>query len=161
MLIIVICILLLILAAVLTFTSVSYGTAVAFLALCTSGLLPGVELSGSLYMFWGVAMLIVIALNTILPRSVATSRVGVPYIVTSTLAGMLVGLTLSHAAMIGGAIIGAILGGIAFARTPSGSVLAFPTYRFWNYLCAKGLPAIISLCIIGTAIPIIVGSMAK
>lgn len=91
MLIIVICILLLILAAVLTFTSVSYGTAVAFLALCTSGLLPGVELSGSLYMFWGVAMLIVIALNTILPRSVATSRVGVPYIVTSTLAGMLVG----------------------------------------------------------------------
>ena len=157
MVIIVICILLLILAAVLTFTSVSYGTAVAFLALCTSGLLPGVELSGSLYMFWGVAMLIVIALNTILPRSVATSRVGVPYIVTSTLAGMLVGLTLSHAAM----ICGAILGGIAFARTPSGSVLAFPTHRFWNYLCAKGLPAIISLCIIGTAIPIIVGSMAK
>ena len=102
MFILVVCIILLVLAVALTFYSSTYGTAVAFLALCTSGLMPGVHLGASTYMFWGVAMLIVIALNFILPQGVTASRLGVPYIFTASLAGMLIGLTVSHAAMIVG-----------------------------------------------------------
>lgn len=87
MFILVVCIILLVLAVALTFYSSTYGTAVAFLALCTSGLMPGVHLGASTYMFWGVAMLIVIALNFILPQGVTASRLGVPYIFTASLAG--------------------------------------------------------------------------
>lgn len=152
----IICIILLVLAAVLTFVSAAYGTAVAFLGLCVAGLLPGVEFGAGVYMFWGVAMIIVIALYFILPRSVSASRVGIPYIVTATLAGMLVGLAISHAAMIIGAVVAAVLGGVTYARTPSGGVLGFPSAKFWNYLCAKGLPAVIAFCTIGTAIPVLV-----
>ena len=160
MLTVIICIILLVLAAALTFYSATYGTAVAFLGLCTAGLIPGIQLEAATYLFWGTAMLIVIALNYILPHGVATSRLGIPYIFTAALAGMLTGLAISHAAMIVGAVFAAILGGVAYARTPKGRVLSFPTHKFWNYLCAKGLPAVISFCIIGTAIPIIAATLS-
>lgn len=158
---IIICVMLLVAAVALTYYSSTYGTAVAFLALCTAGLIPGVTLGATTYLFWGIAMLIVISLNFILPRAVATSRLGIPYIFTAALAGMLVGLAISHAAMITGAFVAAIIGGVTYARTPQGRVLDFPTHRFWNYLCAKGLPAVISFCIIGTAIPILAASLGR
>lgn len=158
---VIICVLLLLVAAVLTFYSTTYGTAVAFLGLCTAGLIPGIHLEVGTYLFWGTAMLIVIALNYILPHGVAASRLGIPYIFTAALAGMLVGLAISHAAMITGAVFAAVLGGVAYARTPKGQVLTFPSRKFWNYLCAKGLPAVISYCIIGTAIPIIAAVIAQ
>lgn len=159
MFILVVCIILLVLAVALTFYSTTYGSAVAFLALCTSGLLPGVHLGATTYMFWGVAMLIVIALNYILPHAVVASRLGVSYIFTASLAGMLIGLSISHAAMIVGAFSAAILGGVAYGRTPKGRQLAYPTPRFWNYLCAKGLPAVISFSITGTTIPILTSGL--
>ena len=161
MLIVVICILLLVIGAGLTFYSTTYGSVVAFLGLCAVGLIPGVELSAAVYIFWAVAIVIVVALGFILPRAVTSSRLGVTYIVMGALAGMLVGLALSHAAMIIGSAVGALLGGVAFARTPAGKVLTFPSPRFWNYLCAKGLPAVISFAIIGTALPILVSWLTR
>ncbi|MDE6685397.1 MAG: hypothetical protein K2J94_09560 [Duncaniella sp.] len=160
MLTIVICILLLVLGAGLTFYSATYGAVVSFLALCVAGLMPGVTLGLPVYIFWGVAIGIVVALGYILPRAVTSSRLGVSYIVLAALAGMLVGLALSHAAMIIGSVIGGLLGGVAFARTPAGKPLDFPSPRFWNYLCAKGLPAVISFAIIGTVIPVITAHLA-
>ncbi|MDE6066008.1 MAG: hypothetical protein K2G27_04230 [Duncaniella sp.] len=152
----VICILLLVISAVLTFYYAAYGALVAFLGLCVAALLPGVAPGVAVLIFWGVAVAVVIALGFILPRAVTSSRVGVPYIVLASLAGMLVGLALSHAAMIIGSVVGALLGGVAFARTPAGRSLAFPSPRFWNYLCAKGFPVVISYAITGTAIPVVV-----
>lgn len=157
----VICILLLAIGACLTFYSATYGAVVAFLGLCAAGLIHGVVLGVPVYIFWGVAIAIIVALGFILPRAVTSSRVGVTYIVMGALAGMLVGLALSHAAMIIGSVIGALLGGVAFARTPAGKALTFPSPRFWNYLCAKGLPAVISFAIIGTVIPVLVSWFAS
>lgn len=156
MITVIVCIILLVAAAALTFYSTTYGAAVAFLALCTAGMLPDIQLDGGTYMFWGIAMLIVIALNFILPKGVSASRIGISYIFTATLAGMLVGLAISHAAMIIGSVAAGVLGGVAFARTPEGKGLEFPNHKFWNYLCAKGLPAVIAFCIIGTTIPLLV-----
>lgn len=158
---IIICVILLVVATALTFYSSTYGTAVAFLGLCIAGLIPGVSLGVTTYMFWGVAMIIVISLNFILPKTIAKSRLGIPYIFTAALAGMLVGLAISHAAMIVGAFVSAIIGGVAYARTPRGRVLDFPTNRFWNYLCAKGLPAVISFCTIGTSIYVLVATFGR
>ncbi|MCI9286131.1 MAG: hypothetical protein HFJ91_10190 [Muribaculaceae bacterium] len=142
---------LLVMAVVMSFFTSTYAAAIAFLGLCCAGLLPGEHLSVASYVFWGVAMVIVIALGFMLPPGVARSRKGLPYIAGGALAGMAVGLTFSHAALVAGAFIGAVLGGVAYARTPQGKVLEFPTSRFLNYLCAKGLPAVVTMSIAGTA----------
>lgn len=146
-------------AAATTFYSLLYGTALAFLALCTAGLLPGVSLSLGTYIFWGVAMIVTIALCCVLPRPVATSRKGVPYIVGASLAGGFAGMALgSGAAIIIGAVAGAALGGIAYGRTPQGRSLGFPSTKFFNYLCAKGLPSAVSVSMTALATALVLGN---
>lgn len=152
MIITVLTVILLVAATSLTFFSGIYAPVVAFLGLCCAGMLPGEHFSVTVYVFWGLAMLIAVALGLMLPPSVTRSRIGMSYICGASFAGMLVGLALSsHAAVVAGAFAGAALGGVAFAKTPSGKVLEFPTSKFLNYLCAKGLPAVVTMSIIGTA----------
>ena len=151
----VISIVLTVVAVVLSYYSTVYSSVVAFLGLCCAGLMPQVALPANTYIFWGVAMLIVVALGYVLPPSVTRSRLGMAYIAGASLAGMLAGLSLSHAAMITGAFAGALLGGVAFAKTPKGKALEFPTSKFFNYLCAKGLPVVITMSIAGTTAAIL------
>ncbi len=144
-------------AAILSFFNTTYASVVAFIGLCATGLIPGCELSWPTYIFWGIAVLIVVSLGFILPRQIVSSRLGMPYICGASLAGMLVGMALSsHAAMVAGAFVGAVLGGVAYAKTPAGNVLEFPTSKFLNYLCAKGLPVVVTMSIIGTAASMII-----
>lgn len=156
MTIIIITVLLLAVAAGLSFFKGYLAPVVAFLGLCVTGLSGSVAPSPGSYIFWGTAMIIVVSIGLMLPRRIVSSRLGMPYICGASLAGMLVGLALgSHAAMVAGAFAGAVLGGIAFAKTPAGKVLEFPTSRFLNYLCAKGLPAVVTMSIIGTAVGVL------
>jgi len=142
----IICIILIVAAVAMSFYSLLYGTALAFLALCTAGLLPGVTLSLTTYIFWGVAMVVTVALCCVLPRPIALSRKGVPYITGASLAGSMAGMAMgSGAATIIGAVAGALMGGVAYGQTPAGRVLQFPSPKFFNYLCAKGLPAAIAM----------------
>lgn len=158
MALLIITIILIVAAAATTFYSLLYGTALAFLALCTAGLMPGVSLSLSTYIFWGIAMVVTVALCCVLPRSVATSRNGVPYIAGAALAGGFAGMALgSGAAIIIGAVAGAALGGIAYGRTPQGRSLGFPSAKFFNYLCAKGLPAAVAISMAVLAAAIVLG----
>ena len=78
----ILCIILIVSAVAFSFIQTTYGTALAFLALCTAGLLPGVTLTVSAYLFWG-------------------------------------------------------------------RILQFPSPKFINYLCAKGLPAAIAMSMAG------------
>ena len=102
--------------------------------------------------FWGVAAAIVMVLEYLLPKNVVESRRGVGYMAGAALAGAFVGMAISHEWMVVGAVVGTILGGIAYSRTPAGMVMEFPSSKFLNYLCAKGLPAVITMCIIGTTV---------
>ena len=146
----ILCIILIASAVALSFVQATYGTALAFLALCTAGLLDGVTLPVSTYLFWGLAMMIVVALNFILPPQISSSRRGLPYIAGASLAGTFIGLAVgAHGAIITGAVAGAILGGIAYGRTPDGRMVQFPSPKFINYLCAKGLPAAIAMSMAG------------
>ena len=43
-------------------------------------------------------------------------------------------------------------GGYVYARTPAGKPLGFPSAQFFQYLCAKGLPAVVTVSIIGIAV---------
>lgn len=148
----ILCGLLLLAGIVGSFLSMRASAAFSFLGylgIAVSRSLPGSDAS---LVFWGVATVIALAISYMLPVSVATSRRGVGYIVGAIVAGAFVGLIVSHAWMIIGAVVGAILGAIAYSRTPQGRSMGFPSSRFFNYLCAKGLPAVVSVCIVATAV---------
>lgn len=146
----ILCYILLAVAAVLCFISAPYAAVTAFMAMCASALVSGIDIGISTYIFWGVAMIIVLSLNFILPAEVSASRRGLPYISGASLAGTILGLAMaSHAAIICGAVLGAALGGIAYGLTPRGRMLDFPSGRFFNYLCAKGFPVAIAMSCAG------------
>lgn len=147
----VVCILLLIAGIILTFVSNRWAVAAAYAGLLGIGLTT-INASATPLIFWGIATAIVIGLEYLLPKNIASSRRGVGYIAGAALAGAFVGLVISHEWMIVGSVAGAILGGIAYSRTPAGSVMEFPSSKFLNYLCAKGLPAVVTMCIVGTSV---------
>lgn len=135
----------------LVFISNRYGIIAVYAGLCCAALKAAVPVTNTL-IFWGIATVIVLALSFMLPRSISGSRRGLGYIAGAALAGAMVGLVISHAWMIIGGVAGAVLGSIAYSKTPAGKALGFPSSKFLNYLCAKGLPAVIAVCMAGTAL---------
>ncbi len=142
-------------SVVLAFLPSRWSVVTAWAGLLLTGIGSGVDIGVTIYIFWGVAAAIVMALSYLLPPDITRSTRGNGYIVGAALAGALVGLVLSHAGMIVGAVLGAFCGAMAYSRTPAGTTLAFPSGKFLNYLCAKGLPAVITMCTVGTAIGIL------
>lgn len=103
--------------------------------------------------FWAIAVAIAEGIRLLLPRPVVRSTMGVPYISGGALAGMAVGmLANTTAGVVAGAMAGAVLGGVAFARTAKGASMEFPSWKFFNYLAAKGLPVIVALSAAGVSI---------
>lgn len=103
--------------------------------------------------FWGVATAMVIGLHMMLPPFVTRSRAGVPYISGGALAGTAVGMVMATtAAIICGAALGAFMGALAYWRTPKGRPMLFPSSKFFNYLAAKGLPAVVALSMTAIAL---------
>lgn len=145
-------IILLALSVVLAFVPVRWSAPVAWCGLLLSGWGTAVEIGTGTYVFWAVAAAIVLVISYLLPSEIARSGKGNGYICGATLAGALVGLVISHAALIIGAVLGAFCGALAYSRTPAGAALGFPSPKFLNYLCAKGLPAVVTMCIVGLAV---------
>lgn len=123
---------------------------VGYMAMWAARLSGYTPFSDTTMLFWGAAVLIVAINRFLLPAFVRNSSLGLGYIAGAAIAGMAVGLTLYRpATIIGGAIIGVFLGAIAFTRTSKGKVLEFPTMKFFNYLGAKGIPAVIAASMAG------------
>lgn len=110
-------------------------------------------LDTSTLIFWGVASLIAIGISVLLPRNISGSRVGMAYFCTGALMGMMLGmLTNTSAGIITGTAIGVVLGSLAFSRVDKSNVLEFPSRRFFNYLCAKGLPLTVMMSMVAICI---------
>lgn len=143
-------------AVVCIFLSWRWSALVAWLALVPMYFIDGESVTGTTLLFWGVACGIVLGINTLLPQSVVSSRVCVPYMAVGALAGAFAGMLmpLQQAGMILGAVAGLLLGAIAYTRTPSGSSkgLVFPSRQWFNYTCAKGLPIVVTLATAAIAI---------
>lgn len=139
-------------SVVLAFLPSKWSVVIAWTGLLTAAIGAGGDFPVATTVFWAIASIIVLIIDRLLPAEIAKASRGNGYIAGATLAGTLVGLVLSHAGMIVGAVIGAFCGAMAYSRTPAGNILAFPSGKFLNYLCAKGLPAIITMCTVGTAI---------
>lgn len=147
----VVCLLLLVAGVVMSFRSARTAVVATFAGMLGIGLLT-VDAKATELIFWGIATAIVVAIQYLLPANVTASRRGVGYIVGATLAGMSVGLTLGREWVTIGAAVGAILGGIAYSRTPDGRSIKFPSSKFLNYLCAKGLPTVVVMSMTGTVV---------
>lgn len=110
---------------------------------------PSVMLS-----YWGVMTMVVIIIVSLLPQPLVKATQGMPHITVGSVAGMLVGAAVGYAPMIVGAFLGAAAGCVVFARTPKGSALGFPSARFVQYFCAKGLPAVVTVSLLGIAVEV-------
>lgn len=110
---------------------------------------PSVMLS-----YWGVMTVVVIIITSLLPQPLVKTTQGMVHITVASFAAMLLGMTMGYAPMIIGAFVGAAAGGVVFARSPKGRVLDFPSARFLQYICAKGLPVVIAVSLVGIAIEV-------
>jgi hypothetical protein len=101
---------------------------------------------------WGIAVGIVLIIEMMQPRSLARCTNGMMHIGVGVFVGMMVGLTgFSYLSMVVGAAVGGLAGGVVYARTPAGKALRFPSRQFFQYLCAKGMPAVVAVTLIGIA----------
>ena len=137
-------------SVVMMFTPRTPSCIVAYMALWAARLSGFTPFTDGTMIFWGIATALVFINRLLLPAFIRNSSRGVGYIGGGALAGMAVGLTMYTAAsVIIGAIIGAFLGAIAYTRTRSGKILEFPTFKFFNYLGAKGIPAVMTASMAG------------
>ncbi len=136
-------------ALVGTWMSRFWSVIAAYVSLCLLHLFPASGVVGGTLVFWGMAAVVATAIGLMLPPEIAGTRCGMPYITIGALAGTFTGLIISQAGMIIGAVVGAMCGAIAYSRTPAGAPLGFPSARFFNFTCAKGLPVAVTACLCG------------
>ncbi|MCM1348275.1 MAG: hypothetical protein NC338_02585 [Firmicutes bacterium] len=133
-----------------SFASWRWAAATAYVALWPLYYLPQFVIPDGIMTFWGIATLIALGINYMLPFEISSSRRGMAYMAGGSLCGTFVGMiAASQAGMICGAALGALCGAIAYSRTPRGRVLDFPSSRFFNYVLAKGLPLIVVMSTVG------------
>lgn len=102
--------------------------------------------NGKVLLFWGIASAIVLMTGVLQPKALTALRRGHAYVAAGALVGALLGFLVRNitATIILGSVIGAFLGCVAYMRTPRGLKLQVASSEFLQYLCAKGLPAVVS-----------------
>lgn len=107
-------------------------------------------LSGRTLLFWAIAVIIVCGIRFAGGSSesdhIPSARY---YIAGGALAAMLAAFTLGQGWMIAGAATGAIVGAVAWNRTPRGRISGA---RIWNMIVSTGLPVTIAMTITGLAL---------
>lgn len=100
--------------------------------------------------FWGIATAIVLALRYLQGSDAGTRRAARAYTAGGASVGAFLGVIFSptSGAVILGSAIGAFLGAMAYMRTPGGPRLAPASRPFFDFLCAKGLPAVVGTSIV-------------
>ncbi len=74
---------------------------------------------------------------------------GALYVGLGALAGAVVGIALGSAWILAATIVGAVLGVMAYSRTPRGRWLKLGKSTIIHYFCARALPAIVAAAITG------------
>ena len=112
------------------------------------------EFPSRMMSYWGIMAVVVIIILSMLPQPLVKTTRGMTHITVASLCGMLIGASMGYAPMIVGAFVGAFVGCMVYSKTPSGAALRFPSSKFIQYFCAKGLPAVVTISIIGIAIAV-------
>ena len=74
------------------------------------------------------------------------------YVGLSTIAGAMLGLVISPSLIVLGAIIGSLIGVMAYSRTPKGRWIQPPSATFFQYVGTKCLPAVVTVSIVGITV---------
>lgn len=110
-----------------------------------------VTFSKDTLMFWGAATMIVLVIYSSQAQDSSDAK-GSGYIATGALVGSIIGMLSTHAGIIIGAALGAILGFVAYCRTPQGASIKLPSKEFISQLAAKGLPTVVTISILCTVL---------
>lgn len=104
------------------------------------------SIASSTLIYWALATAIVLGLDYLQPRALMATNRGHAYVVGGAIVGTLLGFLISatSGAIILGAAVGAFLGTTAYMRTPKGPHFNIASDEFIQYLCAKGLPAVVT-----------------
>lgn len=140
-------------AAVACFVPRLPAALVAYMSMIACGMSNAAIFTTQSYVFWGIATALSLAITYMLPVEVAKSRLGVAYIGGGAIVGMVLGMLLNTmSGIILGAALGSLCAAIAFARTPAGHAMQFPSSKFFNYFAAKALPVIVTMSMIGASL---------
>lgn len=132
------------------------ASVIAYCAMVFVSISGATTIGATTYVFWGIATLITIGINYMLPYEISRTRAGLPYIAGGALTGTAVGMaTNTTAGVISGTALGVFFGALAYANTSAGRAMAFPSSKFFNYLAAKGLPIIVTLSMVGIVLSVI------
>lgn len=144
-------------ATVLAFRPIVPAAVIAYVALMFMKWSGHITVGVPTLVFWGIAALLVLMIASTSTAKRPGSYTPTLYIAGATLAGTVTGLIISHAAMVAGACLGAIIGAIAYSRTPAGrqSSPGLP-----KLLGAEGLPAVVTFGITGEALSALVAQAA-
>ena len=144
---------LLAIATVAAFFPRFHSVVIAFAGMLILRWAGAVVFPSSTLIFWGAAALLVVVNHYMLPTPIRNTGSGLGYMAGGALAGLAFGMTLyEQASIVGGAVLGALLGAIAFSRTAAGRPMNFPSSKFFNYLGAKGMPVVVTLSIVGLSL---------
>ncbi len=125
----------------------------AYAALCLLHWSTSIYLPTKTFVFWGMATALCVGVQYLSPKDEPDGRVtGNYYISIAAIAGCLLGILISARIMVLGVVLGAIMGQMAFSKTPHGKWLKFPSVTFIRYFCAKSLQAIVAVAMVGIAI---------
>ena len=133
---------------VLIFWRLAPSAIVAYAAIvcaCFSGAGGEVTVSGNGMLFWGVASVIILGLQFIKTDNPLLTRLSSGYISAGAIVGGVLGLLSGHTAstIIVASALGAILGLMAYSRTPSGAGVTSDRHRLGDLMGAAGLPAVV------------------
>ncbi len=99
---------------------------------------------------WTMATAIVVMLRRYQPDGEPDGHnTGNLYVGLASIMGALLGIATGPNFVLIGTIIGAVIGLMAYSRTPRGKWIKFASSTFIQYFCARCLPAIVAVAIIG------------
>ncbi len=125
----------------------------AYAALCLLHWSTSIYLPVKTFVFWGLATAICLGISYMSPKGEPDGHnTGNYYIGIGAIVGCLLGILVSARIMVLGVVIGALMGQMAFSKTPHGKWLKFPSVTFIHYFCAKSLQAIVAAAMVGIAI---------
>lgn len=105
------------------------------------------------FVFWGIATLITVGLYYLSPSGEPDgNKSSNLYVGFTAMAGGMLGILLAPRIMVLGVVLGAVVGQLAYSRTPAGRWMMTPSSLFWKYFAAKCLPAIVAVSIVCIAV---------
>lgn len=134
-----------IVAAFRNLTASSVGAYAGLWALSASGYAP---YPSSLLIFWAIAVLLVVSITMTRGENLPIPRRARYFVSGGALAGMCAGLIFYQAGAIIGSAVGALLGAIAYSRLAHEADVR----KIWKLALTLGLPAVVTMSLLGMGI---------